>query len=134
MREHTTTVTGWVMYEKLDGIARARKVLTTQINGCPYEINLEVILNAKELDDLGYNVADSDEVIIYGLEAHPCEKEMDVHATMWLHINAVKMVMSSYDTNSWRLVDWDAACPFLFDAEQTQHEEEVTQEERDTWD
>lgn len=134
MREHTTTVTGWKMYEKIDGIARVRKQMTTQIDGCPYDITLEVVLNEKELYDMGYDVErDPEENILYGLEAYPCEKEMEVHSLMWLHITTVKTAMSQHDTDSWRLADWDTHCPFLFDAEQTQHEEEVTQDERDTW-
>lgn len=134
MREHTTTVTGWKMYEKIDGIARAKKQMTTQIDGCPYEINLEVVLNEKELYDMGWDVRNvPEDRIVYGLDTHAPEKELDVFAMMWLHINAVKTVMTQHDTNSWRLETWDKHCPFLFDAEQTQHEEEVTQEERDTW-
>jgi len=134
MREHTTTVTGWRMYEKMDGIARAKKQLTATIEGCPYDINLEVVLNEKELYDMGFDLVHvPDDNIVYALEAHQCEKEMEVHSLMWLQINAVKMAMSQYVTHSWRLQDWDTHCPFLFDAKQTQHEEEVMQEERDTW-
>ncbi len=133
MKEHTTTVTGWRDYPKLDGIRRFKKELATTIDGCPYEINLTVILNAEELNNMGYDAIMPDDHIIYGLEAHTCEKEMDVFSLMWLHINAVKMAMSQYVTHSWRLADWDTHCPFLFDAEQTQHEEEVMQEERDSW-
>ena len=133
MREHTTSITGWREYPKLDGIRRFKKDLSTQIEGCPYEINLSVVLNDVELALLGYEAKDPDDNIIYGLEAQMCIKEMDVHTLMWQHINAVQMQMAQHDTNSWSLPDWDATCPFLFDAEQTQHEEEVTQQERDTW-
>lgn len=134
MREHTTTVTSWRAYPKIDGFIRFKKEMSTQIDGCPYEINLECVLNEKELYDLGFDLVHvPDDNIIYALEAHTVEKEMAVFAMMWLHINAVKMTMSQHDTNDWYLHQWDTACPFLFDAEQTQHEEEVTQEERDTW-
>lgn len=135
MREHFTTITSWQMIRKLDMVGiKMTKALSTQIDGCPYEINLEVALTEKELYNMGYDVANvPEENIAYGLEAHRCEKEMAVHSLMWEHINRVKMVMSQYDTNSWRLESWDAHCPFLFECDPQLPDEEAMQEERETW-
>ena len=134
MRNHTTTVTGWYAVQKLDMVGTLmKKTLTTQIDGCPYEINLEIALDRVELAAMGYE-NQSDDSVTYALNTHECEQEMDAHAMMWLHINAVKMAMSQHDTNSWRLEQWDKVCPFLFtNGNEAVFDEEEMQIERDTW-
>ena len=133
MREHYTTVTGWQMCEKLDGLGiRLKKELATSIEGCPYEINLEIVLDEVELKNMGYDEMDASN-IAYDLGLIPPAKEVDAQALMWEHINKVKMIMSQHDTNSWRLEQWDANCSFLFASDPTLPDEEAMQEERDTW-
>jgi len=133
MREHYTTVTGWQMIQKLDMVGvLMKKEIVTSIDGCPYEINLEVVLTELELNDMGYDKMDASN-IAYDLGLIPPAKELDVHALMWEHINKVKMVMSQHNTTSWRLEQWDAHCPFLFECDPTLFSEEEMQKERDTW-
>ncbi len=137
MRDHTTTQTGWTSIRKLDQVGlKMTKTIVTQIDGCPYDINLEVSLNETELYDMGYAVMNMPEdKIAYGLEAHTCEKEMDVQAMMWLYITKVKMVLSDFRTDLWRLEEWDHHCPFLFECDPgvADADAEAMQIVRDSW-
>ncbi len=135
MRDHVTTASNWQIIRKLDMVGcLAKKELSASIQGCPYEIHLEIVLTEKELYDMGWDIANvPEDRITYGLEAHTCEKEMEVHAMMWLRIAEVKLAMSKYDTPAWRLAEWDSHLPFLFECDPGLDDEETLQEERDTW-
>lgn len=132
MREHTTTDTGWKMAERLNtNEPYALKELTTSITDCPYDIHLRIELSYKELANLGIAYMENDG-IIFQLSRTPPEKEMDLHSVMWDRIEHVLKIMENNETDSWRLGDWDAAAPFLFEDTET-YDEEVMQEQRDTW-
>lgn len=132
MNEHTTTDTGWKMMERLDTQEPyALKLLMTTITDCPYDIHLRIELSYQELANMGIGYMENDQ-IVFRLSRVPPEKEMDLHGVMWDRIEHVLKVMENNETDSWRLGDWDAACPFLFSDTET-YDEEVMQEQRDTW-
>lgn len=138
MREHYTTTTNWAMYEKMDGAGpRMKKELAATIPGCPYEINLEIVITNDELHDMGFvnerGELAPEEVIAYELGFQQYEKEIDVQALLWKYIHTVKRVLASHPTDSWGVVEWDAHCPFLFECDPALADEEALQEERNTW-
>jgi hypothetical protein len=120
--------------EKLDQVGRKyKKDLTTQIEGCPYEINMQIVLGEEELAQLGFLFNESEEHITYTLQMHPPEKQMQVNFQLWDYITAVMHVMDAGDTSGWGLAEWDEACPFLFDSTPMFPDEEQMQKERDKW-
>ena len=89
MRTHTTTSNSWHLVPKLNtSFNTMKKDLTTTIEGCPYDINLEVVLTLNELHAMGFD-HNSEEEIAYDLGANECEKEMQVNFKLWDFIAAV---------------------------------------------
>jgi len=134
MREHTTQDTGWKMMERLNtNEPYALKELTTSITDCPYDIHLRIELSYKELANLGIAYME-DDGIVYQLSRVPTEKEMDMNSVMWDRIEHILKIMDNNETHFWRLGDWDAAAPFLFEDNDTAvYDDEAMQKERDAW-
>ena len=126
------------MIEKLDLVGcKVKMELATFIEGCPYEINLEVVFTEKELCAMGF---DNDngflcniEHIAYSFQQTVPEKVMAVQSLMWDYIKQVNKVMDDNDITAWTVAEWDAHCPFLFECDPALDEAEAMQEERDTW-
>ena len=134
MRTHTTTSNSWHLVPKLNtSFNTMKKDFTTTIEGCPYDINMEVVLTLTELADMGFN-HNSEEEIAYDLGANECEKEMQVNFKLWDCIAALNRVMNENDTTGWTVAQWDEACPFLFECDPFLEDEENLQEVRDSWD
>lgn len=138
MRDHHTTTSGWQMIEKLDMVGcKVKMDLATFIEGCPYEINLEVVFTEKELCAMGFGNDNgflcNIEHIAYSFGQTVPEKVMAVQSLMWDYIKQVNKVMDDNDITAWTVENWDAHCPFLFECDPGLESEEQLQEERDTW-
>ncbi len=135
MRNHTTTATNWHLDAPPHEVPAFKKELATLIDGCPYEINMEIVLGVADLEEMGFHPDDREEHIVYTLQMHPPEREVQVNFKLWDYITAVNLVMDLNDTSGWTLHEWDNACPFLFDdvPNLALPDEEALQRERDLW-
>ena len=133
MRDHYTTTTGWQMYTPFGQPPSMVKELSTQIDGCPYEINLRIELSTQELAAMGLN-NQTEDYIASDLGCNAPEKEVDANKLMWDYIFQVKMIMTRNDTSGWLVAQWDAYCPFLFECDPALGDDEKIQKERDSWD
>ncbi len=134
MRAHTTTATNWYLIENQDHFGRTyKKRLCTDIDGCPYEINMEIVLGEEELAQMGFLFDESEDHITYTLQMHPPEAQLQANFKLWDYITAVNRVMEVDDTSGWTLEQWDHACPFLFEQPPDVPDEEAMQKEREGW-
>lgn len=141
MIEHVTTKTNWSMVDKFGGRPYALRELTTNIEGCPYEINLRVEFSEVELVKMGMSddtgTLTTCEHIVYELEKNVTEKELEIDMLMWHYIDQVKEQMRVNDTTGWRVEDWEQPCPWLFTVNLPLDDEvaqqELEQRERDSW-
>ena len=136
MRPHVTTSNSWHMVRKLDQVgATMKKELVCTIEGCPYEINLEIVLTETDLLNMGYGTDSHEDNIAYSLLQCAPEKEVNANFLLWDFIARVNSVMDSHDTSAWGVAEWDKACPFLFecDPDLESDNDEALQKERETW-
>jgi len=128
--EHETTVTNWYVVREPDGFEYMEKILTTTVEGCPYDFTIIVKLTQAQMRECSEP----------NLGQLKFVQEMEAHDLMMDRTFHIKTLVMTFPVHDWTLENWISHAPFLFkDAgtgqplnEEILNDEDM-QKERDSW-
>jgi len=109
----------------------AHRRLQANVDGCPYDIIIEVRLSRYELMEMKVHSFDN---VVFDMERPICTKEVEARKKLDARVYEVQRLCMQKPVHLWGLTEWDQECPWMFGNTPPVLDDEAMQAERDTWD
>ena len=132
MSQHVTySTTPWEFVRDLGAGDYAHRRLQANVEGCPYDIIINIKLTRYELMEMKIVSFDN---VVFDMERPICKQEFEARKQLDARVHEVQRVCMQKPVHLWGVTEWDAECPWLFGNVPPVLDDEEMQAERDTWD